>query len=134
MKKKIQYRPKVKRLAVKHGLDIEIEGMPRGTWEYRVFASTPNGWSFDLDALHGIYGVGENANEAWEDLYDRLSNGYLPLDECTRECDCYAVENKNPDGSWVRQGHPYRLANDEEYAVLKAEWLLQLNRFNLGAK
>jgi hypothetical protein len=119
-----KYRPIVKRLAAKHGLEIEIEGYDRMGSMYTIEALAPHGYSFEQDELHFIYGIGERAADAWCDLYDRLE-GYLPLEECTKECDCYCVEDRNPDGSWARPGYPYRQATDEEYEAQRAEWRIK---------
>ena len=131
-------RAKLNRLVEEHGLEIEITPGERGYYEghkyinayndYTIEVIAPNGYAFEADCLHSLVQV-----ENWlEDGYDSLVHQaydeavervgwYLPLEECTKDCDCYCVENRDENGDFVR-GRPYRSPTNEEYEARRIEY------------
>ena len=85
----------VKRLAVKHDLDIEVM---RETWmssSVEIEIGAPEGYRFGCESLHWLVhyhdwledGYTSLLHQAWVDAANRLPQ-YLPLEECPADCDC----------------------------------------------
>ena len=124
-------RAKLNRLAEKHDLEIEITPGERGYYEgdryinaysdYCIELIAPNGYAFEGDCLHALV-----CNHEWlEDGYDSIVHqayddaveyveAFLPLDECSRDCDCYCV--------FAGRGQGYRSPTDEEYEARRIEY------------
>ena len=131
-------RAKLNRLAEKHGLEIEISHGERGYYEghryinayndYCIEVIAPKGYSFEGDCLHALVhnhewledGYDSLVHQAYDDAAERVES-YLPLDEFSKDCDCYCVENRDENGDLVR-GRPYRRATDEEYEARRIEY------------
>jgi len=116
----MNYKNEIKRLAEKHKIEIKEPWREEDLTYVEAFA--PHGWNFEDDSLHALLGIGRNATDAWKDLWQRLTRGSLPMEECTMKCDCYSVEHKNSDGTWVRKGYPYRDATESEYREMRTAW------------
>jgi hypothetical protein len=130
-------RAKLNRLAEKHGLEIEISHGERGYYEghryinayndYCIEVIAPDGYAFEADCLHALVqhhewledGYDSLVHQAYDDAAERVE-AYLPLEECSRDCDCYCVENRDENGDFVR-GRPYRSPTDEEYEARRIE-------------